>query len=67
MRYLRVELAESGNVCVFVFEGSQAQGDDLKAKFDAGLFERVEPRTLLAARGYLSKAMMKLRGADHAK
>lgn len=66
LRYLRAEPHPTG--VVFLFDDPHAQGDDLKRRFEAGMFPRVEPKVLFSARGFLVEEMARLQGRGrHAK
>src|SRR5947207_2672629 len=60
LRYLRTEPHSTG--AVFCFKDPQAQGDDLKNRFEAGLLPRVEPKSLFSARGSLLGEIDRLLG-----
>jgi hypothetical protein len=60
LRYLRTEPHSTG--VVFCFDDPHTQGDDLKRRFDAGMFPRVDPKMLFSARGFLMDEMARLQG-----
>ena len=60
LRYLQAEPHSTG--VVFVFADPHAQGNDLKRRFEAGMFPRVEPKVLFSARGFLMDEMARLQG-----
>jgi hypothetical protein len=60
--YARAELNDSGNEVLFIFEDPLSNGDELKRRFDAGLFPRVDPKALFVARGFLMDEMSRLPG-----
>lgn len=47
---------------VFCFRDPDSKGDDLKRRFEAGMFPRVEPKVLFSARGFLVEEMNRLLG-----
>jgi hypothetical protein len=60
LSYLHAELNTTG--VVFCFKDPHSEGDDLKRRFDAGMFPRVEPKVLFSARGFLMDEMARLQG-----
>lgn len=60
LRYLRTEPHSTG--ALFCFDDPQTQGDELKRRFDAGMFPRVDPKVLFSARGFLMDEMARLQG-----
>jgi hypothetical protein len=65
LRYMRAESHSTG--VVFCFDDPLNQGDELKRRFDAGMFPRVEPKILFSARGFLVQEMARLRGGEDGK
>jgi hypothetical protein len=60
LRYLRTEPHSTG--ALFCFDDPQTQGDELKRRFDGGLFPRVDPKVLFSARSFLVSEMARLQG-----
>jgi hypothetical protein len=67
LQYAHAELNETGSAVAFCFDDPNAEGDELKRRFDAGMFPRVDPKNLFSARGYLMEQMARVREGGHAR